>query len=200
MSETETENDSTPEPSRPMPRPPGAARPRAPRAPKQVGGDLEPAATPGRVRRRLVTWAGLTAFGAALGACSVKFFFPRALFEPKTTFKVGFPSEYGIGVDSKWQSKYRVWVCRDAERLYVINAVCTHLGCTPDWIESANKFKCPCHGSGYDSGGVNFEGPAPRPMDRCHVELAPDGQIVVDTLRLYPEPKWEEAGAALKGV
>ncbi|PYU59420.1 MAG: hypothetical protein DMG56_18400, partial [Acidobacteria bacterium] len=54
---------------------------------------------------------------------------------------------------------------------------------------SENKFKCPCHGSGYDSEGVNFEGPAPRPMGRAHVELAPDGQIIVDTSRLYQWPK-----------
>ncbi len=59
----------------------------------------------------------------------------------------------------------------------------------PDWKASENKFKCPCHGSGYDSEGVNFEGPAPRPMDRAHLELAPDGQIVVDTSRLYQWPK-----------
>ncbi len=190
--------EPTPPPQRPMPRPPGAASPRKPRAPRQMGGDLEPARTPSQLRRRTFTWAGLTGFMAALGGCTVKFFFPRTLFEPKTRFKVGYPSEYSFGVNSKWQSQYRVWVCRDAEKLYVILAKCTHLGCTPDWLESANKFKCPCHGSGFDSGGVNFEGPAPRPMDRCYVELAPDGQIVVDKLRLFPEERWGEDGAALR--
>jgi len=67
-----------------------------------------------------------------------------------------------------------------------------------------NKFKCPCHGSGYDSEGVNFEGPAPRPMDRAHVEFAPDGQIIVDTSRLYQWPKDKRAisrsGIVLAGV
>ena len=29
--------------------------------------------------------------------------------------------------------------------------------CTPDRKPSENKFKCPCHGSGYDSEGINFE-------------------------------------------
>src|SRR5439155_779369 len=48
-----------------------------------------------------------------------------------------------------------------------------------------NKFKCPCHGSGYTPEGVNFEGPAPRPMDRAHVELDATGQVVVDTSRLF---------------
>src|SRR5205823_14265566 len=82
-----------------------------------------------------------------------------------------------------------IWVDRTPDRLFVIYARCTHLGCTPDWKASENKFKCPCHGSGYDNEGVNFEGPAPRPMDRAHVELAPDGQIVVDVSRLYQWPK-----------
>ena len=89
--------------------------------------------------------------------------------------------------------------------LFVIYARCTHLGCTPDWKPSENKFKCPCHGSGYDSEGINFEGPAPRPMDRAHLELAPDGQIIVDTSRLYQWPKgqpskFNDPGAFLTGV
>jgi cytochrome b6-f complex iron-sulfur subunit len=130
-----------------------------------------------------------------LGGCTVKFFFPRTLTEPRTTFKVGRPESYGFGVDDSWQSKYRIWVCRDTVKLYVIRAICTHLGCTPNWLPSEHKFKCPCHGSGYDSAGVNFEGPAPRPMDRCHVELDDQSQIVVDVLRLYREPEWGRPGA-----
>ena len=71
------------------------------------------------------------------------------------------------------------------ESLFCIFAKCTHLGCTPDWKPAENKFKCPCHGSGYTPEGVNFEGPAPRPMDRAQVELDATGQIVVDTSRLF---------------
>ena len=180
------------------PRAPGAVAPRRPRAPDQRGEDLAPESTPVQIRRRSFTWLGLTGFFAVLSGCTVKFFFPRSLTEPKTTFKIGRMDDYGFGVDDRLQQRYRIWVCRDTQRLYVIRAICTHLGCTPNWVASANKFKCPCHGSGYDSAGVNFEGPAPRPMERCHVETAPDGQIVVDVLRLYPEPKWDDDGAFLK--
>jgi cytochrome b6-f complex iron-sulfur subunit len=80
-------------------------------------------------------------------------------------------------------------VDRTPDRVFVIYARCTHLGCTPDWKPSENKFKCPCHGSGYDSEGINFEGPAPRPMDRAHVEKSADGQILVDVSKLYQWPK-----------
>ena len=139
-------------------------------------------------RRRLV-WCGVTAFLGAWFLAFFRFFLPRTLFEPNTVFKIGYPSEFALGVDTKFQQKYRIWVDRTPDRLFVIYARCTHLGCTPDWKASENKFKCPCHGSGYDNEGVNFEGPAPRPMDRAHVELAPDGQIVVDVSRLYQWPK-----------
>ena len=141
-----------------------------------------------RQRRRLV-WATLAAFLTAWLVAFFRFFLPRTLFEPATTFKIGYPEEFGLGVDTKYQQKYRIWVVRTPDRMFVIYARCTHLGCTPDWKPSENKFKCPCHGSGYDSEGVNFEGPAPRPMDRAHVERSADGQIVVDVSRLYQWPK-----------
>ena len=154
-------------------------------------------------RRRLV-WCGVAGFLTAWFLAFLRFFLPRTLFEPPTVFKIGYPSDYALGVDTKWQQKYRIWVDRTPDRLFVIFARCTHLGCTPDWKSSENKFKCPCHGSGYDSEGVNFEGPAPRPMDRAHVELAPDGQIIVDVSQLYSWPKgqpsrFNEPGAYLAG-
>ncbi len=152
-------------------------------------------------RRRLV-WTGVVAFLATWLLAFFRFFLPRTLFEPSTVFKIGYPSDFGLGVDTKFQQAYRIWVDRVPGRLFVIYAKCTHLGCTPDWKPSENKFKCPCHGSGYDSEGVNFEGPAPRPMDRAHVEIAPDGQVLVDTSRLYQWPKgqashFDDPGASL---
>jgi cytochrome b6-f complex iron-sulfur subunit len=156
-------------------------------------------------RRRRLVWVGVTAFLGAWFLAFFRFFLPRTLFEPNAVFKIGYPSEFALGVDTKFQQRYRIWVDRTPDRLFVIYARCTHLGCTPDWKPSENKFKCPCHGSGYDSEGINFEGPAPRPMDRAHVELAPDGQIIVDTSRLYQWPKgqpskFNDSGAFLTGV
>ncbi|HTE91249.1 MAG TPA: Rieske 2Fe-2S domain-containing protein [Terriglobales bacterium] len=139
-------------------------------------------------RRRFV-WSAVAAFLMAWFIAFFRFFLPRTLFEPATSFKIGYPADYGLGVDTKWQQKFRIWVDRTPDRMFVIYARCTHLGCTPDWKPSENKFKCPCHGSGYDSEGINFEGPAPRPMDRAHVDIAPDGQILVDVSRLYQWPK-----------
>jgi cytochrome b6-f complex iron-sulfur subunit len=113
---------------------------------------------------------------------------------------IGYPSDFGFGVDTKFQNAHRIWVVRNTEGIFVISAICTHLGCTPDWKPSENKFKCPCHGSGYDPEGINFEGPAPRPMDRAHVELSPEGQIEVDLSRLYRWPKGEPSEFGADGA
>ena len=139
--------------------------------------------------RRRFAWAAFAAFMTAWFIAFFRFFLPRTLFEPATSFKIGYPADFGLVVDTKFQQKYRIWVDRTPDRIFVIYARCTHLGCTPDWKPAENKFKCPCHGSGYDSEGVNFEGPAPRPMDRANVQIAPDGQILVDVSKLYQWPK-----------
>ena len=64
-------------------------------------------------------------------------------------------------------------------------AKCTHLGCTPRWLAAEDKFKCPCHGSRFYKSGMNFEGPAPRPLDRFGVSLDENGQLVVDKSKIY---------------
>ena len=147
--------------------------------------------TPVNKMRRRIVWATVAGSLITFFLMFVRFFLPRSILEPSSVFRVGSPSDYALGVDTKWQQQYRIWVTRTSDRLFVIYARCTHLGCTPDWKASENKFKCPCHGSGYDSEGINFEGPAPRPMDRAKISLDAEGQIVVDTAKLFSWPKGE---------
>ena len=176
--------------------PPQAAKPPlaavAKPAAKPAGAVVESAPEPAvnKMRRRIV-WSSVVIFLVTDFLMFLRFFLPRSILEPSSKFKVGFPSDYALGVDTKWQQQYRIWVDKTSDRIFVIYARCTHLGCTPDWKASENKFKCPCHGSGYDSEAINFEGPAPRPMDRAHVELDAEGQIVVDIAKLYKWPKGE---------
>ena len=132
-----------------------------------------------------MTWAMVCAFLSAIALMFVRFFFPRVLFEPSPRFRIGQASDFGMGVDERFRQSHRVWIVRQPDRLFVLLAKCTHLGCTPNWIESENKFKCPCHGSGYDMEGRNFEGPAPRPLDRAQVEVDAEGQVVVDLSRWF---------------
>jgi len=151
-------------------------------------------------RRRRFVMASVLGFLGVNLVMFLRFFLPRTLFEPKTSFTIGYPSDFGFGVDTKFQNAYRIWVVRNTEGIFVISAICTHLGCTPDWKASENKFKCPCHGSGYYKTGVNFEGPTPRPLERYAISLADDGQILVDKSRKFQEEKgeWNNPAAFLK--
>jgi len=142
-----------------------------------------------------LAWGAFSAASAAALAATGRFMFPNVLNEPPQQFKVGFPNEYGMGVDERWKEKYGVWIIRTAEDVaqhlsgfYVLISTCTHLGCTPNYLSAENKFKCPCHGSGFRLTGINFEGPAPRPLERARVVLADDGQILVDKSRHF---QWE---------
>ena len=66
-----------------------------------------------------------------------------------------------------------------------------------NWLSADEKFKCPCHGSGFVKTGINIEGPAPRPLERYKVTMAEDGQILVDKNTKYQQEKgqWELDGA-----
>ena len=122
----------------------------------------------------------------------VKFMFPNVLREPPSKFKVGFPDAYPAGqVQTKFKAEFKVWIANSEyngqQEIYALKSVCTHLGCTPNWLEAEQKFKCPCHGSGFYMDGINFEGPAPRPLERYAIRLAADGQIEIDSSRTFQE-------------
>ena len=130
----------------------------------------------------------------------LRYLFPNVLFEPVQTFRAGFPDDYIIGeVSTKWKNKYGVWIVRNDQGLYALSTVCTHLGCTPNWLTSSSKFKCPCHGSGFKMTGINFEGPAPRPLERYRIVLADSGEIIVDKTQKYQQEKgqWTDPEAFL---
>jgi cytochrome b6-f complex iron-sulfur subunit len=162
-------------------KPAAATPPAAKPAVKPASGNSAP---PDPLRRRLI-WGAVGGYLGVNLLMFLRFFFPRALYEPNTVFSIGYPADFALGIDLRYQISNRIWVVREPDRIFCIFARCTHLGCTPEWKPSENKFKCPCHGSGYDAEGVNFEGPAPRPMDRAHIEKDATGKIIVDTSRLY---------------
>jgi len=142
-----------------------------------------------------VGWAAFAAVVAGYGTIVMRYFFPNVLFEPKQSFRAGFPDDYAAGeVSERWKDKHGVWIVRDSQRIYALMAVCTHLGCTPNWLDNESKFKCPCHGSGFYKSGINFEGPAPRPLERAKIILGDDGEIIVDkTVRFYQEKgEWDD--------
>src|SRR5438034_1170756 len=200
----------------PAPGNPAAPPPKAPAAtakPPAAKAAMPSAAKPQVPRRSFLSWMTLAwvAFTASMLAsltATARFMFPNVLFEPPPTFKAGFPNEIQIGqVDERFKQRFAVWLVRsafddyaNATGIFALSTVCTHLGCTPNWLEAEQKFKCPCHGSGYYKTGVNFEGPTPRPLERYAITLADDGQILVDKSRKFQEEKgeWDNPAAFLK--
>lgn len=148
-----------------------------------------------------LNWMGFGAFSTLFLLGFVRSAFPRVLFKPPTTFKAGFPDEYTVGeVSERFKKDQRVWIVRESDGFYALFAKCTHLGCTPRWLKVEDKFKCPCHGSGFRKTGINFEGPAPRPLERYRMTLNEEGQLVVDmgvTYR-YEKGDWDKPGAFLR--
>jgi cytochrome b6-f complex iron-sulfur subunit len=181
---------------------PAAAKPAASVAAKpQAAKPAAPPAAAGLTRRGFFSWAavGWVGFTAAIGGCMAafnRFMFPNVLFEPPTRFKVGRPEDFPAGVvDERFKETRGVWVVNQDGRLYALIAICTHLGCPPNWLAEQNKFKCPCHGSGYYKNGVNFEGPTPRPLERASISVDPqDGQLVIDKARkfLFEAGQWDD--------
>ncbi len=176
-----------------MPVKPDYARPKAPVAVAETDGS----------RRSFVMGVllgsffglGSTAMATTFGLWTLgtaRFMFPNVLTEPPSRFKVGFPSNFTPGqVETKFIPQYGVWVVNyeynGKPQIYALRSVCTHLGCTPNWLEGEQKFKCPCHGSGFYKDGINFEGPAPRPLERFAIRVADDGQLEIDKSKIFQE-------------
>ena len=65
---------------------------------------------------------------------------------------------------------------------------CVHLGCRVPFCQQSQWFECPCHGSKYNSAGEYKLGPAPRGMDRFHMEITAGGDVMVDTSEVVLGP------------
>lgn len=145
-------------------------------------------------------WAAFGTVNAVMLGAMARFMFPNVVNEPPSSFKVGPPEEFAVGlVDERFKESHGVWLVRTIDGMYALSTVCTHLGCTPNWLPNESKFKCPCHGSGFYTTGINFEGPAPRPLERFRIVMAEDGQILVDKGKKFQFEKgeWDDPEAFL---
>ncbi|MBI5410035.1 MAG: ubiquinol-cytochrome c reductase iron-sulfur subunit [Nitrospirae bacterium] len=155
-------------------------------------------------RRNFLRILGWGSFFTTLGVSSVgfiRFLYPNVLFEKPSTFTVGSLDEFKLDktanyqVYENWKAEHSVWIVREKNRIYAVQAKCTHLGCTPNYFAEEGIFKCPCHGSRFRFNGENLAGPAPRPLDRLAIYIGNDGQIIVDKSRGYTFKEFNKKGA-----
>jgi cytochrome b6-f complex iron-sulfur subunit len=171
-------------------------------------------------RQFLMIMGGLAALGATLfGSIEVlRFMFPVASDNAPALFKTAFTFQQLTGgvqggkavipANVLSQTDKRVTVVLDNAGIYAVYLVCTHLGCTPNYVTDVtigsgvsptvaeargvrspndrlpNGWACPCHGSRYYIDSTNFYGPAPRPMDWVNIQVTPDGFFAVDRAAL----------------
>lgn len=156
-------------------------------APSNNGVPHEP--VEGETRRGFMNKVGMVAVGATMGlpiAMSLRSLVPNMLYERPLRAKLGTPEQYTDG--GTFLAQERIFIVRDGKTFHCISARCTHLGCTVQLAKLEGKpkgqdfeFRCPCHGSMYHADGVNYAGPAPKPLDYFKLELAADdGQLIVD--------------------
>ena len=143
-------------------------------------------------------WA-LGAAGLLWTAAVGRLMIPNVTAEPASRFRAGVPADYPRGhVETRFQPRFGVWVVhgryRGRDQLFALQSVCTHLGCITLWQEREGRFVCPCHGSSFDREGFHLEGPAPRPLERCAIAIADDGQLEIDVARTYRQEwgQWDD--------
>ena len=138
---------------------------------------------------------GVIGLGSLFGLWfSARSLVPNVLYERPRKVKVGLPGIFPEGVS--FIDEHRVYLFRERNAFYAVSGVCSHLGCTVKYspfrqaqemtvrsrkYASKGEFHCPCHGSKFRDEGTNYSGPAPRPLECFHLEVAPeDGQLRVD--------------------
>jgi len=167
-------------------RPPVAAKPKLPAKSQMSRRSAVQSISALLISPFVLAWVAMSAIAGAWGLGIARFMMPNMVLELPSKFKVGPPSDFPPGtVSEKYKASRGVWIIHSTQYdgrdlIYGLLSICTHLGCTPNWLEGEQKFKCPCHGSGFYITGINFEGPAPRPLERVGLRRAEDGMLEVD--------------------
>jgi nitrite reductase/ring-hydroxylating ferredoxin subunit len=135
--------------------------------------DPEPVARRDVLGLAALSSAGATLLFALIGMARL----PKAavVSSPSRKYRVTLPETLAPGVAFVPPGR-SVALFRDAEGVFAISTVCTHLGCIVK--HAAGGFECPCHGSRFDDRGGVAKGPAPSPLAWHAVKADGDGWIV----------------------
>ena len=131
-------------------------------------------------------WGGFGIFGGLSLLGFLRSAFPRVLFQPPATFKAGLPNDYAIGeVSEKYKQDQRVWIVREepGSTRSSPNAR-TSAARRAGWPRKTSS-NAPVTAAAFSRRGLNFEGPAPRPLDRFRITVGDDGQLVVDKSKVF---------------
>jgi cytochrome b6-f complex iron-sulfur subunit len=131
----------------------------------------------------------LVGLGSLVNASVLGFLYPNAMKIAPSIFSIGRPEDVLTRDGKVFLTKQKVFVETQSGRVRVQTAVCTHLGCTVNAVETG--YQCPCHGSTYDRHGRNTGGPAPLPLVYFKTYKGPSGDIMVDKSKTTLD--WDDA-------
>lgn len=137
-----------------------------------------------KVSRRSVLHMALLGVAAA---CILSFIRPIIKYLSSNEDQLSSPlvryqQQLNVGSDWKNITGTRVWVKRDELGYMAILATCTHLGCEVRFYPDKKVWRCPCHGSIYNSDGRPISGPAQKTLSHLAVTVKKDG-LIIDTLK-----------------
>lgn len=141
-------------------------------------------------RRRflaLIGWGALASVGGLLSAAMLGYLYPNALKIPGSIFAIGRPEDVLASEGRVFLTQQKAFLEVSKGRVRCMTAICTHLGCTVNAVETG--FKCPCHGSTYDIDGRNTGGPAPLPLVYYRIFPGASGELLVDKGQVVQVPK-----------
>ena len=141
------------------------------------------------------------AAGAAACACAVCGGGAEDLLAapgPGAKVDVGTPADYPADVvsDKFLKAPAKLLVVRAGERVYAMNATCTHKSCIVKLKGGA--IKCPCHGSAFSNQGTVSAGPAKASLFRYKIEQNEKGRLIVDKSKQFGEKQWEDPASFVK--
>ncbi|HEX2972315.1 MAG TPA: ubiquinol-cytochrome c reductase iron-sulfur subunit [Tepidisphaeraceae bacterium] len=149
-----------------------------------------------------IAWGVLAASGSILLLILRQFLTPNLARQPRRLWRVGKLRDFlqpSIAYEQFKQTPDGTpgfWVVNlqpTQPKLVAVSTLCTHLGCIANWQPADQTFRCPCHGSAYDLHGVNFQGPAPRPLERHAISLDPSENVLIDQTTVFRRElrQWE---------
>ncbi len=124
--------------------------------------------------------------GGTISTALMGFLYPNALKVPPSVFSIGRPEDVLSAEGKIFLEKYKTFIEVSAGKVRAQTAVCTHLGCTVNAVETG--YQCPCHGSTYDREGLNTGGPAPKPLIYFGVLRGAAGDLQVDKTKKIHDP------------
>jgi len=87
-------------------------------------------------------------------------------------------SKFPVGSSQKFvaASGAPAYLFRTKSGVFAYSAICTHQGCTVDYLKAGKKLICPCHSGSFDpfDSGKVVAGPPERPLDKISVSIKND--------------------------